>query len=241
MIEAINVSYAAPNGKPLLHDITVTIPRGSRTAIMGLNGAGKTTLLKIMSRYLRPNTGQLLIAGRMAKDYSSRKLARELAHVPQDFPTEFPFTVEEFVRMGRYAWQDGFFATKTDFEWTHTILSRLKLVDFETRIIGTLSGGERQRALLARALIQDTPTLLLDEPLNHLDIKQRAFFLKILKEENEIHGRTVIAVMHDLEEVRNHFTHVLFLKDGRVDHFGDIAQAFEIQRLNHVFDMDFSQ
>jgi iron complex transport system ATP-binding protein len=162
-----------------------------------------------------------------------------LAHVPQDFLTEFPFTVEEFVRMGRYAWQSGFFAVETNFERTHAVLSRLKLADLKTRLIATLSGGERQRALLARALTQDTPTLLLDEPLNHLDVKQRAFFLKILKEENEIHGRTIIAVMHDLEEVRQHFTHVLFLKDGRVEYFGAIAEAFEIERLNRVFDMDF--
>jgi iron complex transport system ATP-binding protein len=206
-----------------------------------LNGAGKTTLLKIVSHYLRPDTGQVLIAGRATKDYGVRELARELAHVPQDFPTEFPFTVAEFVRMGRYAWQNSFFTADMDFEKTHAVLSRLDLVDFENRLIGTLSGGERQRVLLARALVQDTPILLLDEPLNHLDVKQRAFFLKILKEENEIRGRTIVAVMHDLEEVQRHFTHVLFLKDGQLSHFGTIAQAFTTERLNQVFDMDFSQ
>lgn len=239
MIQLHDVSYTAPNGKKLVSSVTATIVQGSRTAIMGLNGAGKTTLLKIMSRYLSPDSGEIRVAGRAIKNYVTRELARVLAHVPQDFSTEFPFTVEEFVRMGRYAWQTGFFAADTDFERTHAVLNRMDLADFANRLISTLSGGERQRALLARALTQDAPSLLLDEPLNHLDIKQRAFFLKILKDENEMHGRTIVAVMHDLEEVREHFTHVLFLKQGRLDYCGPILEAFQTERLTRVFEMDF--
>jgi iron complex transport system ATP-binding protein len=105
------------------------------------------------------------------------------------------------------------------------------------RPIGNLSGGERQKLLLARALVQDAPVILLDEPLNHLDIKNRAFTLELLREEHR-RGRTVVAVMHDLREVRASFRDVIFLKEGRVIFSGGAEQAFQADLLREVFEVE---
>lgn len=235
-MELTDVSFEL-GGKPVLNAVDLSVAHGVLLAIMGLNGAGKTTLLKLMSRYYKPLLGQHRIAGRAASDYSVRSLAREIAYVPQDFPTDFPFSVAEFVLMGRFSWHTGLFPGTVDMEKTAAILARLGLAELAARRIDTLSGGERQRVLLARALAQDARAILLDEPLNHLDIKNRLFVLDLLRQENAC-GRTIVAVMHDFREVRAHFHEVAFLKDGAMVFHGPVASGFDSERLRAVFDVD---
>lgn len=223
--------------KTIVREVSVNIAPGTMTAIMGLNGSGKTTLLRLMGGFLKPTIGSVGYDGLDESDWSAKELAKKLAYVPPDFPVLFPFTVKEFVLMGRFAWQKGMFNTQPDFDRVHDVLKRLNLLIFEKRSVLSLSSGERQRVLLARALVQETPIILLDEPLNHLDIKYRREMLLLLKEENQKNGKTIIAAMHELHEVREFFSGVVLLKDGKlVSHISSkdmqgllIKDVFEVE------------
>lgn len=239
MFELKNITYQTSTKKMLLRDLSFTVARGQMTAVMGLNGSGKTTLLKLLSRVLKPTIGAIFYDEKNVNTFSTKELAREMAFVPQDFPTDFPFTVFEFVMMGRFPWQESLFASVKDYEVVNAVLHDLELHNIAKRIIANLSGGEKQRVLMARALAQQTPVILLDEPLNHLDIKNKIGILKILKKQNREYGKTIIAVMHDMHDVKTHFDHVIFLKNGTLAFQGDIAAAFRHDLLQDVFETEF--
>lgn len=223
-----------------LDGLNLHITANSLTAIMGLNGSGKSTLISLLSGFLKPQSGEVLLKDRPLSHHSSIALAQQISVVPQDFPTLFPYSVEEFVMMGTYPWKTTFFDSITDQKNVQTILTELELSDFAKRKINTLSGGERQRVLLARALAQNTPLLLLDEPLNHLDIKHQLVFLKKLKALCQTHSKTIIAVMHDLNAVQKHFDNIVFLKNGQLVFAGVIAQGFTPNILENVFETTFA-
>lgn len=204
---------------------------------MGLNGSGKTTLLKLISGFLKPSSGEIFLENRSMKIFSPKILAQYFTYVPQDFPTLFPYTVFEFVLMGRFPWQQGLFTTAEDKEKTKMILETLNLTPLKQRFIAELSGGERQRVLMARALNQDTPFVLLDEPLNHLDIKNSLFVMDLM---NRLHGeskKNIIAVMHDFTQVKTYFDDVIFLKNGEIDFFGKVRDAFVPNQIKKTFDV----
>lgn len=203
---------------------------------MGLNGSGKTTLLKLLSGFLSPQSGNITLEEKSLTKYTPKFLAQQLSFVPQDFPTNFPYTVFEFVLMGRYPWQKGLFTNRRDQFLTDEILEQLGLSLFQHRILSELSGGERQRVLMARALNQKTKILLLDEPLNHLDIKNKKFVLDLLDQQHQI-GKTIIAVMHDFDHVQKHFDHVILLKNGKLAFSGPPEEAFVPERIETVFEV----
>lgn len=237
MLRCECVSYRLPDGHELLRDINAAIRSGSMTAVMGLNGTGKTTLMRLFSGALKPSSGHVLLEGGDVSALPAKERARRMAFVPQDFPTDFPFTVAEFTAMGLFSRQQGFFADAKDGKTVEEALIRMGLEPLRERLIGSLSGGERQKLLLARALVQDAPVILLDEPLNHLDVKNRIFTLRLLAEENR-RGKTIVAVMHDLRETRECFSDVVFLHDGRVAFQGSGAEAFRPELVQHVFEVD---
>lgn len=239
MISLHDIGVRVENGRECLRGASLTITQGSLTAIMGLNGAGKTTLLKVISGALKPTSGTVTISGQALNALSSKKRAQTVAFVPQDFPTDFPFTVSEFVAMGRFARRTGFFETPTDQNAVNDSLAKLNLSSFAFRRINSLSGGERQRVLMARALLQDAPVLLLDEPLNHLDVKNRLFILDLIAAERRS-GRTIVAVMHDFQEVARHFDGAVLLKNGQVAFQGTVSQAFAPALLTDVFEVDLA-
>lgn len=237
MIKLQNISHAFGK-KSVLTAVSSGIAAGKLTAIMGLNGSGKTTLLNIMSGLISPDEGQVMLDKTPLKKLSARERAKNLAHVPQDFHTEFPFTVKEFVQMGRFAWQDEPGFQQVDSVILNDILVRLDLASLAARPVHTLSGGERQKVLLARSLVQNTPLILLDEPLNHLDIKNRLFLLNLLKAENRQHGKTIVAVLHDLQAVKNHFDEAVLLKNGQVIFAGAVNEALTPKHILKTFEVD---
>lgn len=239
-----NVTYSVGSKiqKCILDSVTLEIFAGQMTAVVGLNGTGKTTLLKLMSGLFRPSRGTVKIGKHVTSSNGVRKpdardLARLVAYVPQDFPTDFPFTVAEFVMMGRFVWKKSLFDEPEDVEIVRCTLKRLNLENLSSRLIQTLSGGERQRVLLARALVQETPAILLDEPANHLDIKNKAELYELLQCENRSHGKTIIAVTHDLNDVKKYFHSVILLKEGHCAGHGPTGDLFSSERLSDVFDM----
>lgn len=216
----------------LFEKLDAEVEQGKMIAIVGLNGTGKTTLLRILAGYLQPLSGLVNCLGKPLKDMTDLERAKSIAVVPQDIYSDFPFTVEQFVLMGRSPWQTSFSFSKNDYQKVHEALSKWRLEDFKDRELKTLSGGERQRALLARAFVQETPLLLLDEPLNHLDIKNTYEVLSDLKHQVQNLSKTVVAILHQVHLIPDFFDEVWGLKERSLfkfsgQNFTDSKKWFE--------------
>jgi len=200
------VRYGA---RTALKSVDLTVPAGERVALIGPNGSGKTTLLRALAGILRPDAG----TARPAAGLNQRELARRVAFLPQEEHWEFPFPVEDVVACGRYAHAPGLFKEAIeDHAAVDTALAAVGLAPLRTRPITELSGGERRRVVLARALAQRAPALLLDEPTTALDLEHRHAVLKVLAG----FSGTVVLATHDLEAAAAACERVVVLDAGRV-------------------------
>jgi iron complex transport system ATP-binding protein len=203
-------------GRPVVDGVSFAVERGEWVALIGPNGAGKTTVLRAIAGLVR-HRGQIAVDGVPARRLGRRELARRVAVVPQ-VPLMPPgMTVREYVLLGRtpyvsYAGREG----RRDFGATEQALARLDLVEFAQRELGTLSGGERQRAVLARALAQEAPLLLLDEPTSALDAGRQQDALELIDALRLDAGLTVLAAMHDLTLAGQYASRLLLLSGGRI-------------------------
>jgi iron complex transport system ATP-binding protein len=176
-------SWVAPGGRAVLRDVSLSLPRGQILGIVGPNGAGKSTLLRLIYRYLRPSQGRVLLGGADIWAMEARAVARQVAAVLQEQPTDFALTVREIVGLGRAPHRRALARGGVrDGAVIAAALDRLRLADMAHRRIGTLSGGERQRVMIARALAQEPALLVLDEPTNHLDIRHQLEALALIRE-----------------------------------------------------------
>lgn len=204
--------------------------------IVGPNGCGKTTLLELMMGTRPPAAGAMEFLGQPLAGYSRLELARRLALVPQDTGMGFPFTVQETVLMGRHPHIPRLAApAQRDLKAVEAALAALELGPLRHQLVTELSGGERQRAVLARALAQETPVLLLDEPTSHLDINHALAVLRVVEGLVRGQGRTVVAVMHDLNLAAAFCDHLVFLKDGRLHAAGPTPEVLRSATLAQVF------
>ncbi len=181
----------------VLEDFSLDVERGSVVCLMGVNGCGKSTFLDCVLGENRPDTGTVKVNGKDVVDMRARERARLLAYVPQIHERMFPYTVEHMVLMGRTAYQSGF--GSTDDEDRCRVLEALRTCGIDHlhgRVCTELSGGEMQMALLARALVQDTPLIVLDEPTAHLDFKNELVFLETVERLVSAHGVTVLMATH---------------------------------------------
>ncbi|MGB9879370.1 MAG: ABC transporter ATP-binding protein, partial [Anaerolineae bacterium] len=180
------------NGATVLGPLDLDIPPGTFAALLGPNGSGKTTLLRVLSGALSPSTGEVLLDNVPLRSYGPREIARRIGVVPQSFHLDFSFTVYETVAMGRYT-HHGLWELRAlqdaDHEKTMAALRAVGIEDLADRPVTQLSGGERQRVVLAQTLAQDTPILLLDEPLNNLDLNHQLAVMQLLGTLNQ-QGRT---------------------------------------------------
>jgi zinc/manganese transport system ATP-binding protein len=189
---------------PAVHHLNGSFRDGSLTAVVGPNGAGKSTLLKSIAGVLKPVDGQIV---------HDRIRARDIAYLPQqaDIDRHFPIRVMDVVTSG--LWQHrGLFRglSRNDRDRAEEALTAVGLRGFERRVIGTLSAGQFQRVLFARMLLQDAPVILLDEPFNAIDARTTADLLALVHRWHD-EARTVIAVLHDMDQVREHFPDTLLL------------------------------
>ena len=217
-----------------LHGVSFTAEPGEFVAVVGPNGAGKSTLVKAISGVL-PVEGQVRLGDRPLGQLSPRDLATLVSVVPQDTGVPFPYTVLEVVLMGR-APHLGALGVEgpDDLRLAREALERTGITNLEARSVTKLSGGERQRVALARALAQDTPVLLLDEPTAHLDLAHQVHALEIA---GELHrqGKTVVAVLHDLNLAAWYCPRVILLAGGRVVADGAPTDVFTEDRLAEVY------
>lgn len=200
----------------ILSEVDLAVTHGSWVAIIGPNGAGKTTLLRALGSIV-PFAGQVLINGRAALSSSRKEIARQIALVPQQPETPHELTVAEYVLLGRTP-HIGYFATETraDRLAAEGAIARLGLRRFTGRSLGSLSGGELQRVVVARALAQEAPILLLDEPTSALDLGRQQQVLELVDGLRRESRLTVVSAMHDLSLAGQHADRLLLLDRGKV-------------------------
>ena len=212
-LKAVTYSFQ----KTVLDAVSLEIPDCKFIGIVGPNGSGKTTLLRLLSGFYAPQSGQVLLNGQNISALRPKDRAKQAAVVTQMNVLNPQFKVLEMIALGRAPYQRWFWQGQTAAEkdFLQKIASDLQLTELLPRRLKTLSGGEMQRTIIARALAQDTPVLLLDEPVNHLDIHHQLEILRYLKNLTA-QGRTVIAVLHDLRLARRFCDRLLVMDSGKV-------------------------
>ena len=220
---------------PVLEDVSLDVPEGAFLALVGPNGAGKTTLLRTCNGIVSPTAGQVRVDGHDVTSSSPRDVGRLVATVPQTTRIAFEFDVADVVAMGRTPHR-GRFETADDDDRTavESALERTDTARFADRSIDELSGGERQRVVLARALAQETPVLLLDEPTASLDINHQVRTLALARELATA-GRTVVAAIHDLDLAARFCDRIALLSDGSILADGPPEAVLTAERLESAF------
>ncbi|MGW4201663.1 ABC transporter ATP-binding protein [Streptomyces sp. NPDC004726] len=222
-------------GVPITSDCDLEVRDGERVGLVGPNGSGKTTLLRTVFRAVDPIAGHVVLGGDDVRSLSQRQIARRAALVHQEPVTDFDFTVEDIVALGRAPWQGPFDRTgPADRAAVTDALARVNLLDYRSRQIGTLSGGEKQRVLVARAIAQNSPLLLLDEPTNHLDIHAALDLLELVRTLE----RTTLCVLHDLNFAATYCDRLYVLKAGRIVAGGPPADVLTPELVRDIFHVE---
>lgn len=239
LINCTDISVKA--GDTLLIDaISCEIPQGDYLCIVGPNGSGKSTFLKALNGILPLHSGTLQINARPIGSYSHKQLARLLSYVPQSGGNHLTFTVEDFVHMARYAYHHVFSDWQTsDQQAVEEALEITECQAFHQRKMSTLSGGECQRVMIAAALAQNTPVLLLDEPAAFLDPHHQVAVHRLIRKLNQQHQKTIIEVTHDINHAAQHSRHVLALLNGKRLWHGDSASFLDAERLQKLYQQAF--
>lgn len=234
-VHQVGFSY---NGKTILQDVSLQVESGEILAVVGPNGAGKTTLIRTISGILHPKTGMVQVSGMNLEKLPPIQRARYLAVVPQARELPATFTVFQTVMLGRTPYLGWLGNTTTqDVEIVRHVLHLTELEDFKERRIGEISGGEQQRVLLARALAQNTPILLLDEPTAHLDLQHQSRLLNLVRQSADEIGLAVLLAIHDLNLVGFYADRVLLLVNGKVQSIGtpnEVLTQANIERAYQV-------
>lgn len=217
--------------------IDLEIPTGGVTALVGPNGAGKSTLLTMIGRLLPLDAGTIEVCGHDVRATPSRKLAHVLSILRQENHISTRLTVRQLVGFGRFPHSQGRL-TARDQEAVSDAIDFLDLAALEGRYLDELSGGQRQRAYVAMVLAQETEVLLLDEPLNNLDMQHSVAMMKQLDAAARELGRTVVIVLHDINFAARYADRICAMKDGRVVEYGPSAEIMRADVLTRVFDTD---
>ncbi|HDR7596969.1 MULTISPECIES: ABC transporter ATP-binding protein [Bacillus] len=216
-MEIKNVTFSYDNVTDRLKSVSSEIEIGKITTIIGPNGCGKSTLLGVMSRNHDPRSGEVMLDGKAISQYKPKEFARKLAVVHQQNEAPADITVEKLTSFGRMPYKN-IFSTQTDedSEAIERALTCTRLQDKRDKPIHALSGGERQRVWIAMTLAQNTPMLFLDEPTTYLDIYYQLEILELVKELNEVHGLTIVMVLHDINQAIRYSHHIIVMKDGEI-------------------------
>lgn len=225
--------------RTVLKDITIDIPDGRITSIIGANGCGKSTLLKTIGGILSPAGGEIRIKGRNLADYRRRELAQRMSILPQSPTAPEGLTIRELVAFGRQPYH-GLITrlTKTDEEAIGRAMEAADVSSFANTLLESLSGGQRQRAWIAMSLAQQAEIVLLDEPTTYLDIQNQTEVLRLLRRLNRDEGRTIVMVLHDLNQAARYSHHIVAMREGRVVTAGEPAAVMKESTIARVFNLD---
>jgi iron complex transport system ATP-binding protein len=240
-VDQLSFTYGPPRrpSRPVLDQVSLTVPRGSIVGLLGPNGSGKTTLLRIVAGMLTPQSGSVRLDGMPISGFSRRDLARRMAVVPQETHSTFDFTVLDMVLMGRYP-HLGPFALEgaDDMAIARTALAATGTAGLESRLFATLSGGEKQRVVIAGALAQASDMLLLDEPTAALDLGYQFEIASLLRRLNGERGTTMIVSTHDLNLVAALCEQIVLLKEGRVVAQGPTRDTLTPENIRLLYQVE---
>lgn len=233
MIEIVGVSKSYGRSV-VVDDVTIQLPEGGITSIVGANGAGKSTLLSMIARLLSLDSGSISVGGLDLAATDSMELARKLGILKQDNGLQVRLTVQDLVSYGRYPHSRGRLK-QADRDAIEAAIEHMDLAALRDRFLDEMSGGQRQRAFVAMLLAQDTEYLLLDEPLNNLDMAHALAMLQRLRRAADDLGKTVVMVVHDINFASAWSDHIVAMKDGRVVVQGTPMEVVDSEMLSHVF------
>lgn len=236
MVEVHNVTKRYGD-RAVVDAVSVSIPRGKITSLIGPNGAGKSTLLSMISRLVPKDEGEIWIDGRELGRVKNSDLAKKLSILKQSNHLQIRLKVRELVSFGRFPYSQGRL-TKEDRLYIDRAIEYMELEDLQDRFLDQLSGGQRQRAFIAMVLAQNTDYILLDEPLNNLDMKHSVQIMKTLRKLVDELGKTIVLVLHDINFASFYSDHIIAMKDGKVLHEGPTCDMIHPDVLRDVFDMN---
>ncbi len=235
MLSAISIDLAY-SSKPVLHGIDLSLARGELLGLIGPNGSGKTTLIRCLSGVLKPTLGSVTLAGKNLDEYSDQERARHIAVVPQSAQLPPAFTVLECISLGRtphLSWLGRL--GERDLKIVQRAMRSCEIEHLSDRRISELSGGEQQRVLLARALSQDCPVLLLDEPTAHLDIHHQVALLSLVRQMAKEQNLAVLIAIHDLNLASLYADRLVLLIEGRVRATGSPSEVLTTDTLQSAY------
>jgi iron complex transport system ATP-binding protein len=234
--EEIVFSY---DRKPVLRELSMRIFQGEFVGIIGPNGAGKSTLLNLLNGLLLPRKGRILLHQKDLRSYTSNDIARHIATVPQFADIVFPYRVMEIVLMGRHPWLGRFaFEAASDITIAREAIEATDVAQFADRFFAELSGGEKQGVIIARALAQDTPILLLDEPTSSLDLKHQVFIYRLLERMRHEQRKTIVVVSHDINLAALFCERLVLIKDGAVMKEGTPGEIISRELIRQAYETE---
>ncbi|QWC00752.1 ABC transporter ATP-binding protein [Mycoplasmatota bacterium] len=223
----------------VVDDLTMNIEKGSITTIIGPNGCGKSTLLKAMSRILEPIQGDILLDGKDLFSIPTKEIARKLAFLPQSQNILNGLTVFELISYGRYPYQKGVGKlSEKDMKAIHKAMDLTHITELKDRGIDQLSGGQRQRVWIAMSLAQETDMIFLDEPTTYLDIAHQLDVLHLLEKLNKETNKTIVMVLHDINQAAYFSDYVIAIKEGKVIKSGLGEDVITKEIIKDVFQVD---
>jgi len=231
--DALTLGY---DKKIVAENLSVAIPDGELTVIIGPNACGKSTLLRTLSRLVSPLQGEVLLDGNTIAHYATKEVARRLGLLPQSSNAPAGISVSELVARGRYPHQSLFGRWRQEDEAAvQQAMQATGVAGLAQQQVDTLSGGQRQRVWIAMVLAQQTPLLLLDEPTTWLDIAHQIELLELMQDLNQQHGRTLVVVLHDLNQACRYASHLIAMRDGKIVAEGKPAEIVTPELIEAIY------
>ncbi|MFC2947874.1 iron ABC transporter ATP-binding protein [Virgibacillus sediminis] len=236
MVNIKNV-FKTYNQKKVIDDVSVEIEKGTITSFIGPNGAGKSTLISMVSRLIAKDDGAITIDGEDILQVKNNELAKKISILKQTNAINLKLTVRELVSFGRFPYSQGRLK-KEDWEKVDKSINYMELGDLQDKYLDELSGGQRQRAHIAMVIAQDTEYILLDEPLNNLDMRHSVQIMKTLRRLVNDMGKTIVIVIHDINFASCYSDNIVALKDGKIVKQGRACDVIDKCVLKDIYDMD---
>ncbi|MBP1968530.1 iron complex transport system ATP-binding protein [Virgibacillus natechei] len=225
------------NQKKVIEDVSVEIEKGTITSFIGPNGAGKSTLISMVSRLISKDDGEITIDGEDILESKNNELAKKISILKQSNAINLKLTIRELVSFGRFPYSQGKLG-KEDWEKVDQAIDYMELRDMQDKFLDELSGGQRQRAHIAMVIAQDTEYILLDEPLNNLDMRHSVSIMKTLRKLVDELGKTIVIVIHDINFASCYSDNIVALKDGEIVKQGRTCDVIDKCVLKDIYDMD---
>ncbi|MCM3361378.1 iron ABC transporter ATP-binding protein [Niallia sp. Sow4_A1] len=236
MVEVKNITKQY-SGKKVLDNVSLSVEKGKITSFIGPNGAGKSTLLSIISRLIKADSGDVIIDGQHIDKAKSNDLAKKISILKQANNINLRLTIRELVSFGRFPYSQGKL-TDLDEKMVDEAIKYMELEDMQHKYLDQLSGGQKQRAYIAMVVAQDTEYILLDEPLNNLDMKHSVQIMKVLRRLVEELGKTVVIVIHDINFASVYSDNIVALKNGKIVNDGPAKKIINRKVLKNIYEMD---